>query len=485
MKNKKIIITILAITSFTVTSCKKFLETEPFNQTGKNTLFETVEGAKMAMSGVYNRTLEYYKQDFAMYGDVTSDNLLRNPKTVTMLNQFNFQNSTSDDALAVGDIWLNIYATLNNTNNIIAALPGLKSKFPEQVNTLDSISGQALALRALFHFDLCRVYAQSYNFTSNAAHDGIPIVLKTPSPGQLIPRNTVKEVYDQIITDLTNALPLLQKHANATAQTGMSYQAALALLSRVYLYKQDWTQCLNYANMVIADKRYQLADPEGYLDAFLVTRPHNQTGTKVEVIFQLTSAGLPNDNTAIATIFSSAAAEYSASAKLRNLFDSDDIRLTTMFNVSIKPDDTNFGKYITKKYADGVISAVTPPAIQVVRLSEVYLNRAEALYNLQRYSEAAADVQLISRRAHPDRPITVTATGTELGRQIADERNRELCFENHRFFDLSRHKENITRGADCNANTCLLIYPNNKFVLPIPNRETQANTALKQNPGFN
>lgn len=484
MKNSKYILILLTIVAFSVSSCKKFLETEPYNSTGKNTLFETVAGAQTAMVGVYNRMLNYYKDDFSMYGDIASDNLIGNGSTSLMANQFNFESNISDDASAVGHIWLNVYSALNNANNILAAVPGLKTKFPEESNTLDAISGQALALRALFHFDLCRVYAQPYKYTGDASHMGIPIVLKTPSPGQLIPRNTVKQVYDQIITDLTNSLPLLEKHANATAQTEMSYQAALALLSRVYLYKGDWLQCINYANMMIADQRYQLSAPQSYADVFLSTRPQTQSGTKIEMIFQLTYSGITAGASSIVNEFSVASsAKFTASGKLRNLFDADDIRLTTMFNIPTS--GINAQRYLTKKYADGVASNARPPAIQIIRLAEVYLNKAEALFNLQRYSEAAVIIQNISQRAHPDREIIVNTTGENLGRQIAEERNRELCMENHRLFDLARRGESIIRGVDCNANTCLLSYPNDKFILPIPSRETQANPSLIQNPGFN
>ena len=484
MKKSTYILILMTVISTSIVSCKKFLEKEPFNTTGKNTLFETVDGARIAINGVYNRMLYYYREDFAMYGEVTSDNVIRNAKALTMIDQFNFESSIDDDALAVGDIWLNVYAALNNTNNILEALPELKSKFPAQAGTLDSIAGQALALRALCHFDLCRVYAQPYAFKGDASHLGIPIVLKTPSPGQLLVRNTVKEVYDQVITDLTNSLPLLQQHANATAQTGMSYQAALALLSRVNLYKNDWSESLKYANMVIDDKRYQLVSAMDYQPIFIAKNPVSNTGVKIEMIFQLTNSGVSNTPSSVFNVFSDVtAAEYSASGYLRRLFDPSDIRYTSMF--SVPATGGNSGKFMTKKYGDGAITAVNPPNIQVIRLSEVYLNRAEALWNLKRYDEAADDVELIAQRAQPDKVVNINATGPQLEKIIEEERNRELCFENHRFFDLGRRKQRMIRGIDCNSTTCLVTFPNDKFVLPIPSRETQANTALIQNPGFN
>ncbi|WP_316802954.1 RagB/SusD family nutrient uptake outer membrane protein [Pedobacter nototheniae] len=481
---KKIIYTIALLVIFcsTLVSCKKFLEKQPIGKTGKETLFETVDGAKMATLGAYNLMLTYYKNNFGMYGDVASDNLVAASRTSVLLAQFNFQSNVTDDALAVGTIWLNIYETINNANNILAAVPALKTKFPNQTATLDSIYGQALVIRALGHFDLSRVYAQPYNFTTDASHNGVPVLTKTPAPGEFIARKTMKETYDQVIQDLTDALPFLQKYANHNTQTGITYQAALALLSRVYLYKGDWAQCINYSDRIINDSAYKLADATGYKASF--NTYFGNTSQKTEGIFQLTNNGFNVSTSSLFSIFSDfTAAQYAASVKIKTLFDSDDIRFTTMFTNPTTGD--NAGKTFTKKYGDGSVTTLTPQLIQVVRLSEVYLNRAEAKWNLQKYAEAAEDIRIISQRAHPNRTITINyVSNDDLYKQIANERNRELCFEGHRFFDLARRKENLLRGTDCNATTCSLNYPNNKFVLPIPSKEVEANKAMVQNPGY-
>lgn len=481
---KKISYTILMLTivCFTMVSCKKFLQKEPINQTGKNTLFETVNGASLALNGTYNLLLNYYKNEFGMYADAASDNLIRGTAAPVMLPQFNFQSSVSDDATAVGHIWLNIFETLNNANNILAAIPSLSTKFPDDVPTLDAIKGQALVIRALCHFDLSRVYAQPYNFTPDASHLGVPVLLKTPSPGELVARKTMKQTYDQLIQDLNDALPYLQKYANHTTRVKVTYQAALAFLSRVYLYKGDWSQSVSYADMVINDNAYELATAANYKSIFI---PVAGLQTKGENIFQLTNAGLSNQSTNIASVFSdTVTAGYAASGKLKLMYEITDIRSTTMFNIPKK--GLNAEKSFTAKYADGVVSTVKPPLIQMIRLSELYLNRAEAKWNLKRYTDAADDLRIIAQRANPSKTIVISyGSESDLYKQIADERNRELCFEGHRFFDLARRKESMVRGSDCNATTCILTYPNDKFVLPIPLKETQANEAMIPNPGFN
>jgi hypothetical protein len=483
MKNIILKIALVATLSISMASCKKFLETDPIGKVSKNLLFKDVNGAKAGLNGAYNRVLNYYKSDFSMYADVASDNLIsKSSETSTMLQPFNFQSTVGDDELAAGRIWISIFEALNNTNNVINAILDLKASFPSSSAELDAIKAQALVLRALCHFDLSRVYSQPYNFTADASHLGAPVLLKTPSPGENTSRKTMKETYDQIILDITTALPELQKQAHN--QYVVNYKSALGLLSRVYLYKGDWEQSIEAANLVINDQTYTLATAANYKSVF--TKKDESATAKVETLFQLTSKGLVSSISDIHIIYSdTAAAEYNTSKKTLDLFDTNDIRKIGMFNSPKK--GSNSGKQFTAKYsAAGKTTRNDTVLVKVVRLSEIYLNRAEAKWNQMKYAEAAEDIRIISQRAHPSQNVLITYnTPADLYKIIADERNRELCFEGHRLFDLLRRKENLQRGSDCNSTTCSLTYPNNKFVLPIPLKETDANKSMQQNPGYN
>lgn len=483
MKNLIYKISLLAIVSLIMVSCKKFLETDPIGKISKNILFQDVNGAKAGLNGSYNRVLNYYKSDFMMYSDVASDNLLsKSSQTQTLFSQFNFQSTVGDDEFAVGHIWINIFAALNNTNNVINSIPALKSSFPTNAQELEGIRAQALVLRALCHFDLSRVYAQPYNFTADASHLGVPVLLQTPSPGMLIARQTMKQTYDQILADINEALPELKKQSSN--QYLVSYASALGLLSRIYLYMGDWEKSISSANLVINDASYTLATATNYKNIF--SKKDELATSKSETLFQLTSVGLKSSVSDIHVIFSdTAAAEYNASKKMLDLFDSEDVRRKELFNTPKKA--PHAGKLFTAKYSNGGATTTDDVVlIKVVRLSELYLNRAEAKWNQEKYTEAAEDIRIISQRANPNRIITINYnTPGELYKIIADERNRELCFEGHRLFDIIRRKENLQRGGDCNSTTCSLTYPNNKFVLPIPLKETDANKAMQQNPGYN
>lgn len=463
-----------AMLLLSLASCKKFLEKEPIGRVGKQVLFEDVNGAELGLTGAYRLMLNYQRDEFGMHGDVASDNVVYVPTAAEqfMSQSFNFSSTPEDDALVTGHIWLSIFETLNNVNNVLNALPVLKEKFPNQLSQIEKVEGEALVLRALCHFDLSKVYAQPYSFTPDASHLGVPVLTKTPSPGESVSRKTMKQTYDQIITDITNALPFLNKYNNFTNQALVNYQAALGILSRVYLYKGDWENCIRVSNQLISDTRYTLASATGYRSLFSSYTPNtNTSSTKSEVLFQLSGASLERVSiTELITIFSS---QYAASLKLSSSFSSDDIRLNNVFNA------TALGRF-TSKYNSGAY------AIKIVRLSEMYLNRAEANWNLKNYPEAAEDLRVISQRAHPNRTISINYSSVDdLYQQIADERNRELCFEGQRLYDIVRRKENLQRGLGCNSTVCTLTYPNNKFVLPLTTKELDANKGMVQNPGYN
>ena len=81
--------------------------------------------------------------------------------------------------------------------------------------------------------------------------------------------------------------------------------------------------------------------------------------------------------------------------------------------------------------------------VSIIRLSEVYLNRAEARANLGNDAGAQAD-DIIRQRANPG-AAAVTATGAALKTEVYNERRAELAFEGHRIFDINRRKQSLAR----------------------------------------
>ncbi len=322
---------------------------------------------------------------------------------------------------------------------------------------------------SLAHFDLVRTYGQHYTYTADASHLGVPIVTSV-DPLRKPARNTVKEVYEQIIADFNQALTLINDNKNSYY---FSKNVVNALLSRVYLYKEDWANAVAKANEVINSGDYTLASADNYADIF--TGEHNS-----EMIFELNTTALDNigSATALSGIYqASGQNEYLPTYDLYDLMPDGDVRKTLIIeDPSIGGGD--FGTIRVNKYPD----LLGYNNIPIIRLSEVYLNRAEANYHLGNTSAAQADVSLIRKRGLAS-AADVTATGAALLDEILVERRIELCFEGHRLWDLTRNKRGVFRN-DCTASTCSIPYPDDRFVIAIGQFEIDVNENMIQNPGY-
>ncbi|ARS35727.1 RagB/SusD family nutrient uptake outer membrane protein [Pontibacter actiniarum] len=456
---------------------KDFLEKEPIGRVSKEVLLQDMDGARAALAGAYNRMSYYYSREFLMYPDIASDDVRlkmtgnSSDAQLVLFNEHNFQSNPDDDELAVGHIWLNIFEALDNVNNLINAIPRLKELEPTFVQELEAIRGQALIMRALCHYDLSRAYAQHYTFTADAQHWGAPILLKTPGPDDQVRRATMKDTYAQIIKDLEEGASVLQ-NGPVLSPFEASHYSAWALLSRVYLYMEDWEKAKAYADKVIEAPVYMLTDSANYKAMYLEQQPG------AEVIWQLYNRDYSAST--VAAVYSTPSFRAYASEQLWGLYDPADVR-GTVFGES-------GGKHYSLKYgkAEDLQDDQWPIDPKVVRLSEVILNRAEAAWHLGQQALAAADLKRIRERAMPSAaPVEEELTGEQLYQAINVERRKELAFEGHRLFDVTRRKEDLVRGEGCAAAVCFLEYPNVRFILPIPSLELDANKAMQPNPVIN
>src|SRR5699024_6467174 len=119
----------------------------------------------------------------------------------------------------------------------------------------------------------------------------------------------------------------------------------------------------------------------------------------------------------------------------------------------------------------------------VIRLAEVYLNRAEARAHLGKHDEAISDLAKIADRSDPSVQINSNLSGQDLVERILLERRKELAFEGHRLFDLTRNKKDFVKYYTGGDST-VVEYPNERTILPIPESELNKNDNLTQNPGY-
>ena len=134
----------------------------------------------------------------------------------------------------------------------------------------DQLLGENLYLRGLIYFQMGNVFGRPYN----QGTENLSVPLKLSSDTEDRPdRNTVGEVYDQVIADLTRAEQLMTINKGAPYA---SKPAAQALLSRVYLYMEDNQRAIDYADLVINSEEYALLSNDRFQIMNTLTPDQNE-----------------------------------------------------------------------------------------------------------------------------------------------------------------------------------------------------------------
>jgi len=310
-----------------------------------------------------------------------------------------------------------------------------------------------LFLRSLMYFDLVRFFAEQYKFGTANTQLGVPLILAPThgiNEGSYVGRNTVDEIYNQVIADLISASAKLPEDNDVYASSG----AATALLARVYLQKGDYANARDAASTVIESGMYALQPT--YADVF-----NNDNNTSEDIFAtQIT----PQDRFSSMTEFFSVPDYGGRDGDIDilpghlNLYAAGDERQDLFFigNAAFR-----CGKW-NNQY--GVVN--------LIRLAEMYLIRAECNIRLSTTVGATPleDFNMIHTRAGLAAAASVTLA------DVLMERRLELSFEGFKIHDLRRLHQNF---AGYN-------WDDPKLIMPIPERELEANPALKsqQNTGY-
>lgn len=432
------------------TSCDKELEINPEQSISTEQAVSTPENINYILIGAYATSGkgDLFGGDLQIYADLLGDSgYVSWYGTYPDLRSIYNKNIVSDNAY-VRDSWGTAYKVIYQTNLILDNLNVITNASDKK-----RVEGEAKFLRALNYFELVRYFGKTYEAGQNNTQPGVPLVLtsKINFNGNLsIARNTVEEIYTQIIKDLTDAVTNLPSKNSFYADI----YSAKALLARVYLQKGDYKNARDTANDVLTNSGRTLMSD--YKDVFNGSR-----NTAEDLfVFQVTSQSGIND---LVTFYADEASggrggDIALKDDFITLFETDDVRGT--FNYTNSDDDILTSKY-TNQYGN----------ISAIRLAEMYLIRAES--NLREGTTTGAtpvdDVNEIRKRAKASVLNSVTL------KDILTERVRELAFEGFLLHDIKRTKGNV--GS--------MSWNDNKLVFPIPLREMQANPKLVQNPGYN
>jgi len=170
-------------------------------------------------------------------------------------------------------------------------------------------------------------------------------------------------------------------------------------------------------------------------------------------------------------------ADCATSNDLISLYENGDVRGTMFVNNPDKAPTT----YWTTKYAGKDKGTPDVSNIIVLRLSEMYLNRAEAITRGATVLgvTAVSDLNTIRRnRGVAD----VASAGVN---DVLLERRLELAWEGHFWYDLARTGGSVTRINYSGDVTNKNVPADSKYwALPINQRELDVNENLVQNPGY-
>ena len=342
--------------------------------------------------------------------------------------------------------WDDMYKRINYVNVILDEIEQMPRDTEKDLATYYRVKGEAHFLRGQFYLILTNLYGKPYHASTAAKNLSVPLKLTPyvehdPQKDTQFERATVKAIFDQIVSDLTASVEFLtispQNAKNRFHRA--SVEAANLLLSRVYLYMQEWSLAEAAADEVIKSKNFRLAELSALADEVDFLNKENP-----EAIFSQGQNNLPQSQEDGWLPISGYAGSYCVSSDLGNLYDQENDRRYACF-FGITPPGSQIGECdslaLQNKFEARREQKARYSDVFGLRLSEAYLNKMEACAMLGHTDEANELLNTL-REKRIDNYVAETYSGAELVNQIRTERRKELCFEGHRWFDLRRYSVN-------------------------------------------
>ena len=480
---KKIIYTMIIACTTLFASCDSWLEVKPYDQIAEGELQKSEEGYQKMLNGIYidlnsdalygqTLSVEMIEVMGGAYTIGTDNSVWGNYKDLS-----SYQYNTEYWRNRLDQTWNKAYALILNCNKILETIDGNKNLFTD--GSYYIIKGEALALRAMLHFDMLRLFCPVYSKDSDKK--AIPYYTKqTNSPEPIL---TAQEVMEKITTDYEDALNYLANDPVKTEGTMMSstedgssnflryralrlnYYAVEALMARAYLYMGNKTEAFKYVTDVIktadqnifpfVDKNLVIgspADPDRIFSSeVLFALTNTSRGTIHKNFFD--PSRLPNyvfrmDDSMMSNLVYGGAATTGGYQ--------DDYRYRACWMA------TGSNRYFYK-YSDMVANgSIQNSMIPMVKLGEMFLIAAES-----QSGDLKAGVQYVNALRRNRGVANLTTLTPDL---LKYEYIRELYGEGQLFFLYKRLNSDIITSATSSKNPKAsdLI-----FVVPLPDTETE------------
>ena len=487
---------IIAALSLFMTSCSEdWLDTTPTDQVGSTDAFTTTGRAMGALNGIHRSMyFQWANQGEAGEGSMNINRDMLGEDLVMTSSGNGWYNTTyqwsahrSETAAVDYFPWRMYYRIIANANMIISNIDNAEGPQTEK----DLIKGQALTYRAWCHFNLVQLYGKRYVGGTTNSQAGVPIMLTNNVEGQA--RNTVEEVYAQIIDDLEDAIVLLEGYTRPN-KSHLNLSVAKGVRARVALTMQDWTT----AATVAAEARtgYNLMTTADYQAGF-----NNYTNRE----WMWGSTVISDQTTYFYSFFAYMSRNFSSTnirgnpkainSTLYNdpIFTATDVRKANFDPTGLHPSLSLASNFTKKPYTSQKFIAAggadSRGDVVYMRAAEMYLIEAEAYARMGGHdteAQAALNTLRQARETVSANYVASANTGQALIDEIMLNRRLELWGEGFRFTDLKRLNLPLDRtGANHQVSLCIVTNVAAGDVTwewLIPKQELNANDKMVQNP---
>jgi hypothetical protein len=493
---KKYIFIYITLILWSLTACSKLEET-PFSGIFTANFYKTASDAEAALTAVYGAIADVYNGPSPlMVSDFSADHVYPRPvvgrNTYTLFTYdptYSIARSFNREFESPVQIWRLAYTGIERANWVLERVPTTNMDTKRR----DEILGEALFLRAFFHWTLTKNFGE--------------IVIKTKASSSLenatVAKSNMKDVYKQIYADLEEATNKLPSYTISTVKGRTSKEVAIALHAKAALYNEDWALALQKAQAVISSGRYalmpnvrdvydvskeDLARQENMFAFEAESYTPGRTSQVMGLYGPPSSNGPEYGKQTFGSIFvyPSFYASFNPLDKRRELMDTTyiDVRGNPVRQRNITPITPN--GILVKKYQDpNSIGSSHAVNIPILRLPDVYLIAAEAEGRLNGGTATAYNfVNVIRRRA--GLPDLQAGLGKDaFVAAILQERAWELFAEGDRWYDLTRTNTFLTVIPRAVNDVFPVRAPQAKHrYFPIPQDEINANSGVTQNTGW-
>jgi hypothetical protein len=478
--------TILIATVFLISSCDSLLNVKPQSTITGEVYFTNEGDFEPYVTGIYNSMRNFSSTtDALVYGTERSEEL------VPAINA-RFSNSAYPQTITASNGAINyqsVYAGIGNCNLLLKKIEAFP--FASNPDTRKRIIAETYALRAFFYFYLTRIIGDAPLMLEAIENENVP----------LLARSSASDVMKQIFSDLDQSINTFKSVTSYTSKYRFTYNSALALKADAKLWNAkvlnggatEFNDAISAiteieksglslnANFGNATSLRASANPEAILAAFHLREENANTyaGNAMPTL-AMVSGALNLDSIPYGQFAGQGA--YQLSPLIRALFTKNpsDKRIPFTYIVERRTTGNSYAwlvKYPGTKYAD---ERIKDNDHVIYRLADMYLMKAEAYAATGNLVEATKYLNLVRKRAGI--PDYVATSKPLLEKEILDERGRELCFENKRWFDLVR----FHKGGTLDLYTYIpnLIGKKTPLFWPLNATVLGANPLLKQTEGY-